>query len=149
MISSLVAVDPPPHFTGPSPSRMSNVWASLFTFHPIASTSPTQLQHVNYDDGCVICQYDFVPSQSIVQLHCKHLFHYTCIRDVRNAHNSLLVASRNLLYFLLQQLLTRTSQYWDVPGRHTFRCPLCAQSSVNWLLHEQAGITPEVLDVWE
>jgi hypothetical protein len=53
---------------------------------------------VNYDDGCVICQYNFVHSQSIVQLHCKHLFHYPCIRDVRNAHSSLLVASRTPLF---------------------------------------------------
>lgn len=85
MITNLAAADPLSHFTGPSPSRLSNVWASLFTFHPIASTSLTQLQPFNFDDGCVICLDNFEPLQSIVQLHCNHLYHYTCIRDVRSA----------------------------------------------------------------
>jgi hypothetical protein len=32
---------------------------------------------------------------------------------------------------------------------YSFRCALCNTSSVKWLLHEQAGITPETPDNWD
>lgn len=38
---------------------------------------------------------------------------------------------------------------WDRPGMNTYSCPLCRSSSVRWALHEQVGITPEVVDVWD
>jgi hypothetical protein len=60
------------------------------------------------------------PSSLIVKLHCDHAFHYHCIRD-----------------------------HWDVPDSITLRCPYCRSQDHPWGLHMTAGITPEVLDVWD
>ena len=117
-IAGLTALDPLPGPNGPSPSRPSNLWSSLFTFHPIASHDPSPVADFGFDGGCTICQHPFADDQTIVLLHCNHLFHYICIRN-----------------------------YWDMEGQHTFRCVNCRQ--VKWALHEVAGITPEVLDVWD
>lgn len=38
---------------------------------------------------------------------------------------------------------------WDRPGVHNFTCPICRTGSVKWALYEQAGVTPEVVDVWD
>ncbi|KAG0651054.1 RPM1-interacting 2 [Hyphodiscus hymeniophilus] len=46
---------------------------------------------------------------------------------------------------LFHYLCIRT--YWDMPGQHTSLCPNCRQAS--WMLHEQVGIRPEVLDVFD
>lgn len=122
-IAGLEATEPPHGPTGPNPSRPSNIWSSLFTFHPVASHEPPSwllAAPCDYRDGCAICIDDFDPGQSIAQLHCSHLFHYTCIRMT-----------------------------WDRQGIHTYRCPKCNSDSVRWRLHEQAGITPEVQDVWD
>ena len=35
---------------------------------------------------------------------------------------------------------------WDHMGNYTHPCPWCRQE---WLLHEQAGIQPECLDIWD
>jgi hypothetical protein len=88
----------------------------------VASTHPESYSplNCNYEGGCAICQEAFAPAYVIVKLHCNHLFHYTCIR-----------------------------QMWDLPGINTFSCPLCRSNSVRWALHEQVGILPEVLDVWD
>lgn len=114
--------DPECKYKSPSPSSRANVWAQLFPIHPVSSTEPEKysLRNCNYDGGCVICLENFEPSFVIVKLHCSHLFHYTCVRTM-----------------------------WDRPGVSTFACPMCRTGSVKWSLHEQAGIIPEVLDVWE
>ncbi|PSS16947.1 hypothetical protein M430DRAFT_59337 [Amorphotheca resinae ATCC 22711] len=114
--------DPECKYQHPSPSSRANVWAGLFPIHPVASTHPESysLVNCNYEGGCAICQEAFAPAYVIVKLHCNHLFHYTCVR-----------------------------QMWDLSGINTFSCPLCRSNSVRWALHEQVGILPEVLDVWD
>ena len=114
--------DPDCKYKSPSPSARANIWAQLFPIHPVASTDPKRhsLNNCNYDGGCVICLEDFEPTFIIVKLHCSHLFHYTCVRTM-----------------------------WDRPGITTLLCPICRTNSIRWSLHEQTGIQPEVVDVWD
>jgi Ring finger domain len=114
--------DPLCKYKPPSPSSRANIWAQLFQIHPVASTEPEKspLWSCNYEGGCIICLESFEPGFIIARLHCSHLYHYTCIRTM-----------------------------WDQTGVHTFTCPICRTDSVKWSLHEQVGITPEVVDVWD
>jgi hypothetical protein len=38
---------------------------------------------------------------------------------------------------------------WDIFGVQQFLYPYCRKNAILWRLHEQAGITPEVEDVWD
>jgi Ring finger domain len=98
------------------PINKANIMACLFPIHPIASTS------IALDgESCVICLEDFAsdPGQIIAELHCNHIFHYTCVRDT-----------------------------WDEPSHlHGTKCPTCRSSGREWSLHAVAGIVPEVDNV--
>jgi len=64
-----------------SPSRKSNILSGMFTIHPIAITKPPDCLNYDYSTkGCVLCHQLFRPTETVVQLKCNHLFHYTCLR---------------------------------------------------------------------
>jgi hypothetical protein len=103
------------------PTNKANMFASLFPIHPIANTSFPAFKYLS--NGCVICieQFFDTPGQIMLQLHCGHLFHFTCIRDAWDETNTL----------------------------HGAKCPSCRSSGREWNLHTIASITPECLDVWD
>jgi len=87
-----------------SPSKVANIWKGFFLLHPIASHSlnaPDKPQPTLplYAEGCVICMENFTGCETVAQLHCKHLFHYKCIR-----------------------------QSWDNDRRYRMDCPLCRKN---------------------
>jgi hypothetical protein len=94
-----------PQFMEPdSPSKVANIWSGFFLMHPIAShslTAPDKPQPTLplYDEGCIICMENFIAQETVVELHCKHLFHYTCIR-----------------------------KSWDNDRRYKMDCPLCRKN---------------------
>jgi hypothetical protein len=129
-----------------NPSLLANIWSCLFPIHPIAShgimppsdQDPCDGPNNNttragtavaplfrpkfFDDGCVICQeaFDGNPGGVIAQLHCGHLFHFTCIRDS-----------------------------WDTHEIYRSLCAHCRSTGAEWYLHEQVAIYPEEIDVWD
>jgi Ring finger domain len=103
------------------PTNKGNMFSCLSPVHPIASTKlPDWL--TKYDDKCSICMelWEESPHTFVVELHCGHSAHYTCVRE-----------------------------HWDNPDAITLRCPLCRSQNHPWGLHEIADLTPEVLDVWD
>lgn len=109
-------------FNSNSPSRTAGIFDGIYPIQPMAShgkDKPNIPQpHLRYfEDGCSICRDPFEQGQTIVQLFCDHLYHYTCVRG-----------------------------YWDGEKHYRMDCPnRCPVQS--WKLDEVADITPEVFDV--
>jgi hypothetical protein len=103
------------------PTNKGNMFSCLSPVHPIAITELPDVL-TRYDDKCSICIETWVesPHTFIVEQHCGHCAHYTCLRE-----------------------------HWDDPDAITLRCPLCRSQNHPWGLHEITDITPEVLDVWD
>lgn len=81
-----------------NPSRKAKIWSSLFTIHPICRQDICRKDHSredvhredicreagkshlgDFDIGCIICAGSFKSNQTLVQLHCDHVFHNRCV----------------------------------------------------------------------
>ncbi|KAH7364644.1 hypothetical protein BKA65DRAFT_546515 [Rhexocercosporidium sp. MPI-PUGE-AT-0058] len=93
-----------------NPSNEANVYSNLFPIHPLASTAipvvndsiPGRMTQDDWDAGCALCgdEYDVLSRKIIMQTHCNHFFHYSCLRT-----------------------------NWDLPDNQHYNCPLCRQSN--------------------
>lgn len=53
----------------------------------------------NLDDPCVICQVDFEPSDDVIELPCRHVYHPDCIHPWLRAKKTCPHCSREVLFY--------------------------------------------------
>ena len=112
--------DPFCRYKEPSPSAKANILECLFPVHPVASTDPKRFSLAEgYIDGNCV----------------------VCFEDFTPGYVFVKLHCNHLFHY------TCIRDTWDQHGVYTTKCPSCRAGE--WALHEIAGITPEVLDVWD